>query len=141
LEVEERIELKDKSNVSFCDIIIGTAYCIKFTGIFLAIAYAWMWTGQNRIVELDVIHELAVNKILPINYHHDSIFSSFNSNMTIEEKLRVNSNGKFITEEASISKIAKESGEIDIKYVHNKPKTAENLLKSNLVPMVFYETM
>ena len=78
------VDHHDKSNVTCWEIVVGLFMFVKFTTMLLAISYAWMWTSQNREIELDIVHELAMEKILPVIYHHDSLFTEdrINSNMT-----------------------------------------------------------
>jgi len=42
--------------MSFYDIIIGTAHCLKFAVMFAFIIAGWIYTAANREAELDVIH-------------------------------------------------------------------------------------
>ena len=40
------VTTKDKSEVSFCDFLISTAFFVKFTLIISLIAYAWIWSSH-----------------------------------------------------------------------------------------------
>jgi hypothetical protein len=81
--------------------------------------------------------------MLSIVYHHDTIFSNngFNTGMKTEEKARSKLYKDISKEEAEITKRVVASGELNYTFITGKPKTAENLEKANLVPVVFFEVL
>jgi len=110
--------------------LVGTCHCLKFTVVFAAIFFFWIWTNGQKELQLNVLHELAQEKLLPLNYHHDTIFSnnSFNTNMNEEEKSRSKTYANIKQREIEIHLNAVASGELEkLEFVPGAEKNQANL--------------